>query len=65
MLDLARTFDSRLVVLLQPEGRRLAGDLTAGLEGSSCLHELDLGTDPSTASSDPLGTARAFEIVCR
>ncbi len=65
VLDLARTFDSRLVVLLQPEGRRLAGDLTAGLEGSSCLHELDLGTDPSTASSDPLGTARAFEIVCR
>jgi hypothetical protein len=65
VLDLARTFDARLIVVLEPAARRLAADLAAGLDGASCLHELDLGTDVSTASSDPLGTARAFEIVCR
>lgn len=65
VLDLARTFDSRLIVVLEPKDRRLAADLAAGLDGAGCLHELDLGTDPSTASSDPLGAARAFEVVCR
>jgi len=64
VLDLARTFDARLIILLEPNDRRLSADVDAGLEGSACLRELDLGTDLSTASIDPLGLARAFEVVC-
>jgi hypothetical protein len=64
VLDLAQAFGARLIVVLDPDERRLTTDLAAGLDGAACLRELDLGTDPSTASSDPLGTARAFEVVC-
>ena len=64
VLDLAATFDARLVILLDAHSLHWPADLDAGVDGAECFREIDLGTDPSTASLDPLGDARAFEIVC-
>jgi hypothetical protein len=64
VLDLASTFDARLVLLFDAESTHWPSDLDAGVDGAACFRELDLGTDPSTAAFDRLGDARAFEIVC-
>ena len=64
VLDLASTFGSKLVVLLDAESAHWPGDLDARVDGAECFRELDLGVDPSTVSYDPLGNVRAFEIVC-
>ena len=65
VLDLASAFPgTRLVVLINPQGSHWPADVDAGVAGSECFQELDLGppTDPSRA--DPLGATRVFEIVC-
>jgi hypothetical protein len=64
VLDLAATFDARLVILLDAESEHWPADLDARVDGAECFRELDLGTDPSTAAYDALGNARAFEVVC-
>ena len=57
-------FKAKLLVLLDADSLHWPADLDAGADGASCFRELDLGTDTSTAAHDPLGDARAFEIVC-
>jgi hypothetical protein len=57
-------FKAKLLVLLDADSLHWPADLDAGVDGASCFRELDLGTDTSTAALDPLGDARAFEIVC-
>jgi hypothetical protein len=57
-------FNAKLVVLLDADSTHWPDDLDAGVDGASCFRELDLGTDMSTASLDPLAGVRAFEVVC-
>ena len=52
------------LVLLDADSLHWPADLDAGVDGASCFRELDLGADPSRPADDPLGDARAFEIVC-
>ena len=59
-----RASSAKLVVLLDADSLHWPADLDAGVDGASCFREIDLGTDPSTVADDPLGDARAFEIVC-
>ena len=66
VLDLARTFDDvRLLVLTDPQHAHWPADLAAGLPGSECFREIDIGVAPgATLETDPLAKTRAFEIVC-
>ncbi len=66
VLDLANDprFKAKLVVLLDADSRHWPADLDAGVDGASCFRELDLGTAATRPADDPLGDARAFEIVC-
>ena len=64
VLDLARTFNAGLVVLLDAESAHWPKDIDAGVDGADCFRELDLGAAPDAAASDPLGGVRAFEVVC-
>ncbi|MFL5673675.1 MAG: hypothetical protein ACJ779_01590 [Chloroflexota bacterium] len=64
VLDLASTFDARLVVLMDPDGRRLSADLEANLAGGDCFRPIDLGPAQGTGT-DPIAGVRAYEVVCR
>ncbi len=64
VLDLAATFKSRLVVLLDAESTHWPADLDAHVDGADCFHELDLKVPAGTARAEALGDARAFEVVC-
>ena len=64
VLDLAHTFKSTLVVLLDADSAHWPTDVDHGADGAACFHELDLGVSASPPSDDPLGDTRAFEIVC-
>jgi hypothetical protein len=66
VLDLANDprFNAKLVVLLDAASTHWPADLDAGVDGASCFRELDLGSPATRPVDDPLGDARAFEIVC-
>ncbi|OGO55580.1 MAG: hypothetical protein A2Z32_13925 [Chloroflexi bacterium RBG_16_69_14] len=64
VLDLAATFDARLVILLDAESEHWPADLDAGVDGAECFRELDLGAAPNRPVDDALGDVRAFEVVC-
>jgi hypothetical protein len=64
VLDLASTFGAKLVVLLDADSTHWPHDLDAGVDGSACFHELDLGAAPSRSPGDALAGVRAFEVVC-
>jgi hypothetical protein len=64
VLDLAATFDARLMVLLDAESTHWPADLEAGVDGASCFRELDVKGVAGPARSERLGDVRAFEVVC-
>ena len=51
-------------ILLDAASTHWPADLEAGVDGASCFRELDLGAPATRPVDDPLGDARAFEIVC-
>jgi hypothetical protein len=63
VLDLARTFDVRLVVLAAATHGQWPAVLDTGAPGAECFRELDLGPGP-TSRPDPLTNVRVYEIVC-
>jgi hypothetical protein len=64
VLDLARTFKATLVVLLDGQSTHWPSDIDDRVDGADCFRELDLGVDMAAVNRDPLGNARAFEVVC-
>ncbi len=65
VLDLAGHFSgTRLLVLIEPEGKHWPADLGARAPRSECFRPLDLGRWPGPGR-DPLGDTTAYEIVCR
>ena len=64
VVDLASTFDARLLILLDGESDHWPADLAAGVDGAACFRELDLGLAGDPARAEVLGDTRAFEVVC-
>ena len=66
VLDLANDprFGATLVVLIDADSTHWPYDFDAGVDGSACFRELDLGVDRSTDSDDPLAGVRVLEVVC-
>jgi hypothetical protein len=64
VLDLASTFDAKLVVLLDAASTYWPADLDAGVDGAACFRELDLGAATNQQPGGPLAGIRAFEVVC-
>ncbi len=66
VLDMARSFDgTRLLVLIEPQGKHWPADLEAGAPDSECFRPIDLGPWTGAAGSeDPLKDVHAFEVVC-
>ena len=63
VLDLADTFDAKLLILTDANGTHVPADIDAGRDGAGCFHEIDLG-HPDTSLVDPLAGTRVFEIDC-
>ena len=63
VLDLADTFDSKLLILIDADSTHWPADLEARVDGAVCFNELDLG-HPATDLRDPLADTRVFEIAC-
>jgi hypothetical protein len=63
VLDLARTFDARLVVLAARDHGRWPAILDSGVEDAACFRQLPLGKGPA-GQRDPLADVRVYEIVC-
>ena len=63
VLDLARAFGARLLVIASAEHGRWPAVLEAGGEPAACFRPLDLGPGPA-GRHDPLADVRAYEIVC-
>jgi hypothetical protein len=63
VLDLARAFDARLIVLAAAEHGQWPAVLETGVADAECFRELDLGTGPANRP-DPIADVRVFEIVC-
>ncbi len=64
VLDLARTFKARLVVLLDADSTHWPVDVDAGVDGAACFRDLGLTPSGDAAMDKALGGARAFEVVC-
>ena len=64
VLDLARTFKARLVVLLDAGSTHWPVDVDAGVDGAACFRDLGLTPSGDAAMDEALGGARAFEVVC-
>ena len=64
VLDLASTFDAKLVVLVDAGSTHWPADLAAKVDGAECFRELDLHTALNGPANGALGDVRAFEIVC-
>ena len=65
VLDLAATFDARLLILLDASEQRLAGrPRPPASTATECFRELDLGLAGPAPGRRPLGDVRAFEVVC-
>ena len=63
VLDLARTFDARLLVLIGGEHGQWPEVLSGGATGAECFRQVDLGPGP-TGAADPLSSTQLYEIVC-
>lgn len=63
VLDLARTFDARLVVLAEAQHGQWPAVLASGAPDASCFRELDLGDGPADRV-DPLADVSVYEIIC-
>ncbi len=64
VLDLARTFKARLVVLLDAGSTHWPVDVDAGVDGAACFRDLGLTPSGDAAMDKALRGARAFEVVC-
>jgi len=66
VLDLARSFPgTRLLVLIDPQGEHWPADLEAGLPGSECFREIDLGQHGSVGVDlDPLADTTVYQVSC-
>jgi hypothetical protein len=69
VLDLAHTFPgTKLLILVQPQGKHWPADLDAGAPDAACFRPIDLGPWKATSSRggerDPLEDVTAFEVVC-
>lgn len=62
VLDLARTFEARLLVLVNDHGQWPAV-LASGAADADCFRELLLGAGPA-GRTDPLANVHVYEIVC-
>ena len=63
VLDLARTFDARLLVLVHAEAGKWPAILSTGVPGAECFQPLDLGPGP-LGSVDPLADVDVYRIAC-
>jgi hypothetical protein len=63
VLDLARTFDARLLVLAAAQHGMWPAVLATDAPGAACFRELDLGDGPA-GQSDPLADVHVYEVVC-
>lgn len=63
VLDLARAFGARHVVLAAAEHGQWPAVLDGGDPDAACFRELDLGPGPD-GQQDPLADVRVYEIVC-
>lgn len=63
VLDLARRFDARLVVLAAAQHGQWPTVLNDGSADAACFRELDLGEGPA-GRADPLADVTVFEVVC-
>lgn len=63
VLDLARTFDARLLVLVGGEHGQWPAVLSGGATDAECFRQVDLGPGP-TGKADPLSGTQLYEIVC-
>lgn len=63
VLDLARTFDARLLVLIGDEHGRWPAVLSGAVADARCFRQLDLGAGPQGVA-DPLADTLVFEIAC-
>jgi hypothetical protein len=61
VLDLARTFGARLLVIAAADHGQWPAVLSTGAPDSECFQPLDLG--PS-GQDDPLGDIHVYEIAC-
>ncbi len=64
VLDLARTFKARLVVLHDAGSTHWPVDVDAGVDGAACFRDLGLTPSGDAEMDKALGGARAFEVVC-
>ena len=68
VLDLARSFDgTRLLILINPQGKHWPADLEAGAPDSECFRPIDLGPWAGAGAAggkDPLAEVSAYEVVC-
>ncbi len=64
VLDLASTFGSKLVVLIDAASTHWPADLDANVDGASCFREIDLTAATDQTVDSALGHVRAFEVVC-
>ena len=63
VLDLAGTFDARLLILVGDEHGMWPSVLTDGAPGAECFRALDLGSAPAGVG-DPLASVHVYEIAC-
>ena len=63
VLDLARSFGARILVLTSPEGRHWPAELAPDAARHECFERLDLGTWTGPGDDPLLGTS-VYEIVC-
>ena len=63
VLDLAGTFDARLLVLVHAEFGKWPTILSSGAAGAECFQPLDLGRGPA-GSADPLADVQVYRIAC-
>lgn len=63
VLDLARTFGARILVLTSAESRYWPAELAPGAPRHDCFERLDLG-EWAGPGDDPLGGTTVYEIAC-
>ena len=63
VLDLARTFGARILVLTSPESKHWPAEVAPSASRDECFQQLDLG-DWAGPGDDPLTGTTVYEIVC-
>ncbi|MDO8485846.1 MAG: hypothetical protein Q7S35_12970, partial [Candidatus Limnocylindrales bacterium] len=63
VVDLAETFDARLLVLVGADHGQWPAVLSGGAADADCFRQLDLGAGPA-GLPDPLADVRVYEVAC-